>query len=128
MPAAIAEGPSPQAVGAQVPEQSAKVAALLKEFADVFPEQLPSTLPPARGVEHAIELKPGSKPPPPRPLHHVSPKDSAVIEEYVRTELSVRNVLSYKLTQFEPVAWAEELLQPARAADHRYHGGVWLGG
>ena len=59
--------------------------ALLLEYADVFPDQLPNGLPPARGMQHRIELKPGARPPPPRPLRHQSPRDLAVFEEYTRT-------------------------------------------
>ena len=58
---------------------------LLAEFKDVFPDQLPDGLPPTRGVEHTIELKPGSRPPPARPLRHQSSKDLAVFEEYTRS-------------------------------------------
>ena len=36
---------------------------LLEEFADVFPEELPSGLPPQRAVDHRIELEPGHPPP-----------------------------------------------------------------
>jgi hypothetical protein len=32
--------------------------ALLKEFIDVFPEELPEGLPPIRGIEHQIDLVP----------------------------------------------------------------------
>ena len=58
---------------------------VLREFADVFPDKLPDGLPPNRGVEHKIELKPGSRPPPARPLRHQSSKDLAVFEEYTRS-------------------------------------------
>ena len=61
------------------------VEVLLREFADVFPDKLPDGLPPNRGVEHTIELKPGSRPPPARPLRHQSSKDLAVFEEYTRS-------------------------------------------
>ena len=66
-------------------DQDPAIRALLKEFADVFPDKLPDGLPPNRGVEHAIELKPGSRPPPTRPLRHQSSKDLAVLEEYTRS-------------------------------------------
>ena len=58
--------------------------ALLKEFADVMPDALPKGLPPLRGVQHTIELKPGSRPPPSRPLRHQSAKDLEVFEQYTR--------------------------------------------
>ena len=35
---------------------------LLREFSDVFPDRLPSCLPPSRGIEHEIELQFGSRP------------------------------------------------------------------
>ncbi|CAI7886963.1 unnamed protein product, partial [Closterium sp. NIES-54] len=40
----------------------AEVSALLAEFADVFPDELPPGLPPSRAVDHRIELEPGSRP------------------------------------------------------------------
>src|SRR5665647_1454913 len=67
-----------------LPREHPIAEALLAEFADVFPDKLPDGLPPTRGVQHTIELKPGSRPPPVRPLRHQSAKDLAVIEEYTR--------------------------------------------
>ena len=58
--------------------------ALLAEFADVFPEKLPPGLPPTRGVQHTIDIKPGMAIPPCRPLRHQSSKDLAVFEQYTR--------------------------------------------
>ncbi len=61
-----------------------KVIGILREFMEsVFPEEPPPGVPPKRGVEHSIVLKPGARPPPPRPLHHVSSRDAEVIREYV---------------------------------------------
>ena len=60
-------------------------AALIEEFADVFPAQLPHGLPPERGIQHRIVLKDGATPPIARPLHHQSSKDLAVFEEYTRS-------------------------------------------
>jgi len=63
------------------------IAPLLKEFAStVFGEPKPG-VPPKRGVEHSIRLKPDSLPPPARPLRHQSEKDAAVMKEYVEAGL-----------------------------------------
>ena len=43
---------------------------LLQEFQDVFPDELPPSLPPLRGIEHRIDLIPGA--PLPTNLHTVS--------------------------------------------------------
>ncbi|XP_074278018.1 uncharacterized protein LOC141601622 [Silene latifolia] len=40
--------------------KDAQLAALLKEFEDVFPKDLPPGLPPIRGIEHQIDLIPGA--------------------------------------------------------------------
>ena len=50
----------------------ARLRALLNEFEDVFPPELPSGLPPARGVGHSIPIEPGA-PPPFRPMYRLSP-------------------------------------------------------
>ena len=47
-------------------------ARLVKQFADVFPDELPTGLPPPRSVDHRIELKPGSTPTS-LPLRRMSP-------------------------------------------------------
>ena len=49
------------------PEEEAVVKRLLKEFADVFPDELPAGLPPNRGLTHRIKLKPHTQPPYRRP-------------------------------------------------------------
>ncbi|CAL9019851.1 unnamed protein product [Prunus brigantina] len=50
------------------------VEAVLKEFADVMPKELPNTLPPRREVDHAIELEPGAKPPAKAPYRMAPPE------------------------------------------------------
>lgn len=40
-----------------------EIVSILDEFTDVMPPELPKKLPPRRGVDHAIELEPGAKPP-----------------------------------------------------------------
>jgi len=44
---------------------------LIKEFADVFPAELPNELPPKRTIDHAIDVLPGSEPPS-RPTYRMS--------------------------------------------------------
>lgn len=45
------------------PELSKAVHAVVNEYADVFPAELPAGLPPVRPIAHAIPLQPGSQPP-----------------------------------------------------------------
>ena len=78
----------PQPKGAENP----RVAALLAEFADVSPETMPAGVPPNRGVEHAIVLKPGARPPPPRSLHHQSPKDLDAIRAHLDAGLKAGTI------------------------------------
>ena len=64
--------------------KSPRVVELLKGYMEsVFPEEPPPGVPPKRGVEHAIELKPGSRAPVPRPLRHGSSRDAEVMREYI---------------------------------------------
>ncbi|CAN6554607.1 unnamed protein product [Malus baccata var. baccata] len=51
-----------------------QVEAVLVEFADVMPKELPKKLPPRREVDHAIELEPGAKPPSKSP-YRMSPPE-----------------------------------------------------
>ena len=67
-----------------ISRECAEAEALLSEFADVFPDKLPPGLPPTRGVQHTIDIKPGMTIPPCRPLRHQSSKDLAVFEQYTR--------------------------------------------
>jgi hypothetical protein len=41
---------------------SSSTTSLVKEFSDVFPDDLPKGLPPKRAVDHKIELEPGQVP------------------------------------------------------------------
>lgn len=58
------------------------VESLLKEFADVFPEELPGGLPPLRRIEHHIDLIPGA-PMPNRAAYRKSPKEVQEIKRQV---------------------------------------------
>ena len=62
---------------------------LVQEFErSVFPKMPPPGVPPKRGVEHAIELKPGARPPPARALRHQSARDAEILHEHVKAGLA----------------------------------------
>ena len=48
---------------------------ILKEFDDVFPDELPPGLPPLRGIEHRIDLIPGA-PLPNRAAYRTNPEET----------------------------------------------------
>lgn len=66
--------------------KNTKLQGLLKQFKDVFPENLSAGLPPAREVNHHIDLVPGSTLPS-RPTYRLSQSElkelKAQLEEYV---------------------------------------------
>nr|KYP31417.1 Transposon Ty3-I Gag-Pol polyprotein [Cajanus cajan] len=59
-----------------------EVQKLLKEFDDLFPQEVPSGLPPLRGIEHQIDLIPGSSLPN-RPAYRTNPQETKEIEAQV---------------------------------------------
>ena len=72
------------------------VESLLQEFAEIFPEELPHGLPPLRGIEHQIDLLPGSSIPN-RPAYRTSPEEAKEIQRQVEELLQrgfVRESLS----------------------------------
>ncbi|KAK1605559.1 hypothetical protein QYE76_029232 [Lolium multiflorum] len=52
----------------------------MKEFSDVFPEEVPAGLPPLRGIEHQIDLIPGASLPNRAP-YRTNPEETKEIEE-----------------------------------------------
>lgn len=60
---------------------------LLSEYADVTPEDLPSRLPPDRGIDHNIDLIPGSSLPN-QDAFRMSPKESVEMNQQVQQLLN----------------------------------------
>jgi hypothetical protein len=59
---------------------------LLQEYADVFPTDLPSGLPPLRGIEHQIDLISGASLPN-RASYRTNPDETKEIQHQVQTLL-----------------------------------------
>lgn len=69
---------------------------LLQEYEDVFPEELPSGLPPLRGIEHQIDFILGA-PIPNRPASRMNPDETKELQRQVEellTKGQVRESLS----------------------------------
>ncbi|KAK1628508.1 hypothetical protein QYE76_002823 [Lolium multiflorum] len=60
---------------------------LLKEFQDVFPDELPHGLPPLQGIEHRIDLIPGA-PLPNRAAYRTNPEDTKEIQHQIQDLLA----------------------------------------
>ena len=81
--------------------------ALLDQFSDVFPPDLPAGLPPERGEAHAIPLEPGAEPPN-RPLFRLSAPERAEVEAKVR-ELLEKGFIEPSISPFgAPVMFARK--------------------
>jgi hypothetical protein len=73
------------------------VTKLLQDYADVFPKELPPVLPPIRGIEHQIDLIPGSQLPNHAP-YHTNPDETKEIQCQVQALLDkgyIRESLSH---------------------------------
>lgn len=72
------------------------VESLLQEFKELFPKEVPSGLPPIRGIEHHIDLNPGASLPN-RPAYRSNPQQTQEIQRQVAELISkgwVRESLS----------------------------------
>ncbi|XP_021737238.1 uncharacterized protein LOC110703760 [Chenopodium quinoa] len=62
--------------------QNPKLASLIRDFEDVFPDELPKGLPPIRGIEHQIDLIPGA-PLPNKPAYRCNPLETKELQRQI---------------------------------------------
>ncbi|XP_074305707.1 uncharacterized protein LOC141640928 [Silene latifolia] len=75
---------------------SREVQGMLKEFCDVFPEELPVGLPPLRGIEHQIDLNPGAQLSN-KPAYRSNPEETKELQRQVQ-ELNDRGYVQESLS------------------------------
>lgn len=65
-----------------IEQKEGPLADLLVEYGDVFPNELPPGLPPCRGIEHQIDLIPGS-PLPNKAVYRCNPEETMDLQKQV---------------------------------------------
>ncbi|KAK1595650.1 hypothetical protein QYE76_017284 [Lolium multiflorum] len=80
---------------------------LLKEFQDVFPDELPHGLPPLRGIEHRIDLIPGA-PLPNRAAYRTNPEDTKEIQRQIQ-DLLAKGYVEHQDHGEDVTPWYTEL-------------------
>jgi hypothetical protein len=73
------------------PSLPSVVVALLQEFEDIFPDDVPSGLPPNRGIEHQINFIPGASIPN-RPTYKSNPEETKEFQRQVEELISKGHV------------------------------------
>uniref|UniRef100_A0A2N9EVT3 CCHC-type domain-containing protein n=1 Tax=Fagus sylvatica TaxID=28930 RepID=A0A2N9EVT3_FAGSY len=76
--------------GSGIPRDSV-VVSLLQEYEDVFPNDVPSGLPPIRGIEHQIDFVPGATIPK-RPAYRSNPEETKELQRQVEELLAKGHV------------------------------------
>ncbi|XP_010546480.1 PREDICTED: uncharacterized protein LOC104818561 [Tarenaya hassleriana] len=74
-------------ISAVAPHSSPVITQLLEQFSDVFPKEIPSGLPPIRGIEHQIDLVPGA-PLPNRPAYRMNPEETKELGKQIQELMS----------------------------------------
>ncbi|KAK1680998.1 hypothetical protein QYE76_041846 [Lolium multiflorum] len=78
----------------------------MKEFGDVFPEEVPAGLPPLRGIEHQIDLIPGASLPNRAP-YRTNPEETKEIQKQVQALLDKvpKTIVSDRDVKFMSYFW-----------------------
>lgn len=75
---------------------------IMEEFSDVFPKDLPNGLPPARDVDHKIDLEPGHSPPF-RPIYRLSYKELVELRKQLKELLDQGHIRPSKSPYGAPI-------------------------
>ena len=75
----------------ELDESLRSVVSLLQEYEDVFPNDVPSGLPPIRGIEHQIDFAPGATIPN-RPAYRSTPEETKKLQRQVKELLTKGHV------------------------------------
>ena len=96
-----------------------EVKKLLAEYKTVFRDDLPPGLPPARNVDHEIEVNQDTKPPH-RPLYQLSPNELKAMKNYVEDLLKNGKIRPSKSPYGAPLSFVKEGDKPLRGVvDYR---------
>ncbi|KAK0606869.1 hypothetical protein LWI29_005470 [Acer saccharum] len=87
----------------------AKVQAVLNEYKDVMPQELPKKLPPRREVDHQIELEPGAKPPAMAP-YRMAPPELEELRKQLQDLLDSGYIRPSKAPYGHPIAFESRKL------------------
>ncbi|XP_027912354.1 uncharacterized protein LOC114171680 [Vigna unguiculata] len=95
------------------------ISSILQEFKDVFPSDLPSGLPPLRGIEHQVDLIPGATIPN-RPAYRSNPEETKEIQRQKdgswRMCSDCRSVNSITIKYRHPIPRLDDLLDELHGA------------
>ncbi|KAK1595955.1 hypothetical protein QYE76_059202 [Lolium multiflorum] len=100
---------------------------LLKEFQDVFPDELPHGLPPLRGIEHRIDLIPGA-PLPNRAAYRTNPEDTKEIQRQIQDLLAKGNYMKKQEQPYKSMYFAKLHRLNAKKKERVFEEGdlVWI--
>ncbi|KAJ4722993.1 Retrotransposon protein, putative, Ty3-gypsy subclass [Melia azedarach] len=91
----------------QVVEVPDEYAAVLDEFADLMPPELPKELPPRRAIDHHIELEPGARPPAQVP-YRMSPSELVELRRQLDELLNAGYIQPSKAPYGAPVLFQKK--------------------
>ena len=80
---------------------------IISEFKDVFPDDLPSGLPPQREIDHRIELEPGQNPPS-KPTYRLSQPETAELKKQLGDLLAKGYIRESKSPYGAPVLFVKK--------------------